>query len=287
MKRFTDYEKQYDVDQIILRTLAEDIGSGDATVSALDMGGLPAISSAIAKESGVLAGVGVAVRVFELLDDELAVSVLVEDSNDIDPGRELLKVNGKAGPILAGERVALNFMQRMSGIATITRRFVEAVGCDGPAIMDTRKTTPGLRVLEKYAVSAGGGVNHRMGLYDAIMIKDNHKRLFNGIAEAVKRAKDNNPGELIIVAETETEEEALAAEKAGAEVVMLDNFTPEQAAKTIDKMSRTSQIEISGGVTLETVVEYAKTGADRISVGELTHSAPALDISMEILVGNE
>jgi nicotinate-nucleotide pyrophosphorylase (carboxylating) len=286
LKSFTDYERTRDTDAIIINALAEDIGPGDATVRALRIAGLPSRSTAIAKESGVLAGINVAIRAFELLDGELDIDVLAEDGSDIEPGRELFSVKGKAGPVLAGERVALNFLQRMSGIATLTRRYVEAVGPEGPAVMDTRKTTPGLRVLEKYAVSVGGGVNHRMGLYDAMMIKDNHKRLFDGIADAVERARANNPDGLTIVAEAETAEEALAAEAAGADVVMLDNFTPEEAVKTITRMRRTSQIEISGGVTLETVGEYAKSGADRISVGELTHSAPALDISMETFIGD-
>lgn len=286
MRGFSDYKLQYDIDTIILRALAEDIGPGDATVRALGIADLPARSTAIAKGSGVLAGVKVAVRVFELLDDGLDIEISAEDGSDIEPGRELFSVKGKASPILAGERVALNFLQRMSGIATLTGRYVEAVGPEGPAIMDTRKTTPGLRVLEKYAVSVGGGVNHRMGLYDAIMIKDNHKRLFDGIADAVERARENNRDDLIIVSEAETAEEALAAEAAGADVVMLDNFMPEEAAMTITQMRRSSKIEISGGVTLATVGEYAKSGTDRISVGELTHSAPALDISMETFVGD-
>ena len=285
MKSFTDYERTQDTDAIIHHALAEDIGPGDATVRALGIADLPARSTAIAKEGGVLAGVKIAIRVFELLDNGLDIEVSAEDGSYIEPGRELFKVQGKAGPVLAGERVALNFLQRMSGIATLTRRYVEAVGPEGPAIMDTRKTTPGLRVLEKYAVSVGGGVNHRMGLCDAMMIKDNHKRLFDGIADAVEQAMANNPEGLTIVAEAETAEEALAAEAAGADVVMLDNFTPEEAAKTITRMRRSSKIEISGGVTLRSVAEYAKSGADRISVGELTHSAPALDISMETFIG--
>ncbi|MCP4230243.1 MAG: carboxylating nicotinate-nucleotide diphosphorylase [bacterium] len=270
---------------IVEKALAEDLGPGDATVNALGIAGLSAAATAVAKEAGVVCGIEVAETTFELLSDDINFDTFVEDGNSVEPGKELFRVEGNAGSILAAERVALNFLQRMSGIATLTRKFVEAVGENGPAIMDTRKTTPGLRVLEKYAVTVGGGVNHRMGLYDGIMIKDNHKRLFDDVAAAVQKAKENNPGDLTIVAEAETTEEALAAEAAGADIVMLDNFTPEEAKAAIAKMEHICQIEISGGVNLDNVGEYAKAGADRISVGELTHSAPALNISIETYIG--
>lgn len=281
---FPKYRETYDVGAIVRRALAEDIGPGDATVEALALDDKPARAEIIVKESGVICGLDVATDVFRALDGSVKFDKKVDDGARVGPGDVAATLEGRAGPLLAGERTALNFMQRLSGIATLTADYVEAVGRDGPAIMDTRKTAPGLRGLEKYAVRCGGGVNHRMGLYDAILIKDSHKRLVGGVAEAVSLARANNPEGLQIVCEVETVDEAVDAEEAGANVVMFDNFAPAAVKGALSGMTGKALTEVSGGVSLENAAEFAAPGVDRISVGALTHSARALDVSMEIIV---
>ncbi|UCE28442.1 MAG: carboxylating nicotinate-nucleotide diphosphorylase [Candidatus Coatesbacteria bacterium] len=269
---------------MVRRALAEDVGPGDATTAALGLADKPARAGIVVKEAGIICGLDVAAEVFAALGGSGKFDKKTDDGAQAKPGEVAAKLEGFAGPLLAGERTALNFLQRLSGIATLTANFFEAVGPDGPAIMDTRKTAPGLRGLEKYAVRSGGGVNHRMGLYDAILIKDSHKRLVGGAGEAVALARSNNPDKLQIVCEAETVDEAVAAEEAGADVVMFDNFTPEQIKEALGKMAGKALTEVSGGVTLENVAGFAALGVDRISVGVLTHSARALDVSMEIIV---
>jgi len=195
--------------------------------------------------------------------------------------RELLRLSGRTRALLSGERVALNLLGRLSGIATQTRRFVEAVDGTGVAILDTRKTTPGLRALEKYAVRVGGGVNHRFGLDDAVLVKDNHLRLAGGVAAAVKRLRAAGLAPLEVEADTlEQVEQALSL---GVERILLDNMSPAEAARAVEIVSRRAELEVSGGVTLENVRAYAETGVDAISIGALTHSARSLDVSMEVL----
>lgn len=281
---FPEFREMYDVGAIVRRALAEDVGPGDATTAALGLSDKPARAEIVVKEPGVVCGLDVAAEVFGALDGSVKFDKEVGDGARVKSGDVAAKLDGRAGPLLAGERTALNFLQRLSGIATLTAAFVEAVGPDGPAIMDTRKTTPGLRGLEKYAVRCGGGVNHRIGLYDAIMIKDSHKRLVGGAGEAVALSRANNPDGLQIVCEVETVEEAVAAEEAGADVVMFDNFAPGEIEEALGKMAGKVLTEVSGGVTLENVAGFAALGVDRISVGALTHSARALDVSMEITV---
>ncbi|MEE8641122.1 MAG: carboxylating nicotinate-nucleotide diphosphorylase, partial [bacterium] len=199
-------------------------------------------------------------------------------------GQAVARLRGPAGPILAGERVALNFIQRLSGIATLTAAFVARADNVTVTILDTRKTTPGLRSLEKAAVRAGRGENHRLGLYDGIMVKDSHKRLCGGVAKAVKKAQEKRGRRMPIYAEVETAAEAEEAAAAGADVIMLDNFDPDAASDACIAIEGRAVVEVSGGVTLSNVAAYARTGATRISVGALTQSAPALDFSLEVEV---
>ena len=269
---------------MVSRALKEDVGSGDLTTKLLGTGGAPARAAIVAHDSGVLFGIELARRVFRQLDRRVIFNAVVEDGRKFSAGQVVARLQGPAGPILAGERVALNFVQRLSGIATLTAAFVARADNITVTILDTRKTTPGLRSLEKAAVKAGGGENHRLGLYDGVMIKDNHKRLCGGIAEAVKRVQENRSRGVPIYAEAETVAEAEEAAVAGADVVMLDNFDPDGASDACLAVNGRAAVEVSGGVTLSNVAAYARTGATRISVGTLTHSAPAIDFSMEVEV---
>ncbi|MGD8719869.1 MAG: carboxylating nicotinate-nucleotide diphosphorylase [Candidatus Zixiibacteriota bacterium] len=271
-----------DLDDIVGRALEEDLGTGDVTTRLLAIGNVPARGAIIAKEDGMLFGIEVARKVFRTLDRRVVFKTVVEDGRRFTAGRAVARLQGPAGPILAGERVALNFIQRLSGIATLTATFVNRADSVTVAILDTRKTTPGLRALEKAAVKAGGGENHRLGLYDGIMIKDNHKRLCGGIGEAVRRAKENRRPHVPVFAEAETLEEADEAAAAGADVVMLDNFDADTARVACIAVGDRAAVEISGGVKLSNVSAYARSGANRISIGALTHSAPALDFSLEL-----
>ena len=273
-----------DWDDVVSRALREDVGSGDVTTTLLGIAGAPARAAIVAHDSGVLFGIELARRVFRQLDRRVIFNAVVEDGRKFSPGQVVARLQGPAGPILTGERVALNFVQRLSGIATLTAAFVARADNITVTILDTRKTTPGLRSLEKAAVKAGGGENHRLGLYDGVMIKDNHKRLCGGIAEAVKRAQENRSRSVPIYAEAETVAEAEEAAVAGADVVMLDNFDPDGASDACLAVNGRAAVEVSGGVTLSNVASYARTGATRISVGALTHSAPAIDFSLEVEV---
>lgn len=257
------------VEPLLRAALAEDIGTGDATSEALVPADAIASALIVAKAPGVLAGVAVAGRVLELAGD-VSVRVLVEDGSVVDAGDAVLSAQGSARALLAGERTALNFMMRLSGIATLTRRFVDAVAGTGAAIFDTRKTTPGLRSLERHAVRMGGGQNHRFGLYDRVLVKENHL-VFGGNLEGLSDA----------VVEAESLDEFRRARDAGAAVVMLDDFTPAEVATACAEKGA-ALIEVSGGVSLDNVRAYAEAGADRISIGALTHSAPALDLSMRL-----
>lgn len=271
-----------DWDEVVSRALEEDLGSGDVTTEVLGIARDPARAAILAREEGVLFGMEAARRVYRKLDRRVIFKSVVDDGRKFTAGRAVARLSGPAGPILAGERVALNFLQRLSGIATATAAFVDRTDNVAVEILDTRKTTPGLRALEKAAVRAGGGENHRFGLYDGIMIKDNHKRLCGGIGEAVRRAKANRRAHLTIFAEVETIEEAEEAAAAGADVIMLDNFDVNTARAACDVIGNRAAVEISGGINLSNVAFYARSGAGRISVGALTHSARALDFSLEV-----
>jgi len=279
-----------DYTALVKAALAEDVGRGDLTTGALVPPETAASFVVLAKGNGVIAGLPVFAAVFAQLSREVKVEPLAADGDAVAPGARVARLSGPAAPILAGERTALNFLQRLSGVATLTRRFVDAVAGTGARILDTRKTTPGWRALEKYAVVCGGGVNHRMGLYDACLIKDNHLRLL-GIspAAAVRRAREALSPGTSITCEVETAADAAAAAEAGADVVLLDNMSPAQLAaavvavkKAAARGGRRVETEASGGVTLDNVEAVAASGVDRISVGALTHSAPALDVSMEV-----
>ncbi len=268
--------------------LAEDIGSGDATVEFFVDPARRVSARIFAKEPAVVAGATVAAEVFVRVDPAVSVTIERPDGASVVPGDTILVMNGKAGSLLTAERVALNFIQRLSGVATLTRLFVDAIAGTRARILDTRKTTPGLRVLEKAAVVAGGGHNHRMGLYDMVMVKDNHllaESHLDRLQAAISRARAARPGMRI-----ELEADTLAQVEAfltldGVDVILLDNMTPDQlrAAVALERTHDGVQFEASGGVNLETVRAIAETGVDWISVGALTHSARAIDYSLEFL----
>jgi nicotinate-nucleotide pyrophosphorylase (carboxylating) len=274
------------VRDIVARALAEDIGQGDLTTLALIPAGALAEAQLVMREAGVAAGLPVLATVFEAVDPSLDVSLRVADGDHVAAGAVLAVVRGSARSILSGERVALNFIQRLCGIATLAARYVAAVGDQPVRILDTRKTTPGLRVLEKHAVRAGGGTNHRFGLYDAIMIKDNHVALLAAhgveIGEAVRRAKAAAGPMVRVEVEADTVEQATLAADAGADLILLDNMAPDMLRAAVKAVGGRAKLEASGGITLETIRAVAETGVDYISVGALTHSARALDISLEM-----
>lgn len=268
------------VDRIIENALFEDIHTGDITTLAVVPQSRHIHARLIAKEELVLAGIDVAARVFALLDPQTAFTPLFRDGDRVPRGGLLAEMAGDAALLLQGERVALNLLQRMCGVATLTARYVEQVAGTRARIVDTRKTTPGLRVLEKYAVRVGGGINHRTGLYDGVLIKENHIAAAGGITEAIRRARAYIPHTLKIEIETETiaqVEEALAA---GAEIIMLDNMDLATMQTAVELVGERALLEASGGVNLDTVRSIAETGVGIISVGALTHSARAMDISM-------
>ncbi len=266
--------------------LAEDIGRGDITTASTVPPEVRGVGRFLAKEDLVICGFEVAEAVFVHLDAEVGeIETQYSDGDEVPSGTVFGVLKGYADVLLTGERVALNLMQRMSGVATLTRAFVKAVEGTGAAIVDTRKTTPGLRLLEKYAVTIGGGKNHRMGLDDGVLIKDNHIALAGGVAEAVNAAK-NTVGHLHkIEVEITNWAQLREAIEAGADIVMLDNQTPDEAAKLVEMargLNPAVLIEASGGMDLDRVRSYAEAGVDLISVGRLTHSAKAVDISFKI-----
>ena len=259
--------------------LAEDVGPGDVTTLALIDEGATCKAEIRAKEPGIICGLEAAAAVFADLGVDFRP--LVDDGARVVPG-PVAQVEGHAQGVLIGERTALNLLGRLSGIATLTRRYVDAVAGTGATILDTRKTTPGLRTLEKQAVACGGGTNHRVGLYDGILIKDNHLRLAGGVEAAVTRVRAAATG-LPIEVEAETLVEVWEALDAGADTILLDNMTLDELREAVALTAGRAKLEASGGVTLDTVSAIAETGVDFISVGALTHSAPSLDVSMEVL----
>jgi len=268
------------LDPILRRALEEDIGTGDVTTQATIEPGTQASAELVAKEDFVLAGIQVARRVFQLLSAEIAFDGLVEDGQQVRRGDVLAWIKGDAALLLQGERVALNLLQRMSGVATLTAAYVREVSGTGAIIVDTRKTTPGLRLLEKYSVRMGGGGNHRMALYDAVLIKENHVAAAGGITAAVSRARQSVPHTQKIEVEVRNQDEVAEALQAGADILLLDNMNPEELRAAVALIGDRAMTEASGGVNLETVREIAETGVRLISVGALTHSYRAVDISM-------
>jgi nicotinate-nucleotide pyrophosphorylase (carboxylating) len=271
------------LDELVDRALLEDLHGGDLTTEAVVQPAARAVGRAVARTGLVACGAEVFARVFYRVDPGLRVERLVDDGTLTEPATELWRVEGSAASILQGERTALNFAQRMSGIATLARRFVDAVpsGC-ATRITDTRKTTPGLRALERYAVRCGGAHNHRDALGAGVLIKDNHIAAAGGIARAVERARRHAPHGARVEVEVDSLEAIDEAIAAGADIVMLDNFATEAVAAAVGRVQGRALIEVSGGVTLEAVAELARAGVDVISVGALTHSPPAADIALDL-----
>jgi len=301
-----DWNSHYIAD-LVRRALEEDLGTGDATTEATVPPRASARAHILARQTLVCAGLPIAEKIFRALDAEIEVMCPHNDGSFVEPGAEMVKIKGSARAILTGERTALNFLAHLCGIATLTRRFVEQLAGTKTRIRDTRKTTPGLRALEKYAVKTGGGANHRFGLYDAILLKENHIALAGGIKAALDKAHTYaspklpppraasaydaagldpevvGPGPLPVQVEVRNQKELLEALGAGAEAVLLDNMTAERAAECV-KIARGIRaecvIEISGGITLDNARAYAEAGADFLSSGMLTHSAPAANLSL-------
>ncbi len=268
--------------ELVDRALAEDLGrAGDRTSDAVIPAAAVAIGRIVARRAGRVAGLPMALAVFARLDARLEVRLHAADGDAVAAGTLLAEVRGPARPLLAGERVCLNLLGRLSGIATATRAFVDAVAGSRASIVDTRKTTPGLRALEKYAVRCGGGRNHRFGLDDAILIKDNHVVVAGGAGEAVRRARAASGHLVAVEVEITRIDQLEEVIEAGADVVMLDNFALAPLREAVELAAGRVPLEASGGVTLETVGAIAATGVDLISVGWITHSAPALDVALD------
>jgi nicotinate-nucleotide pyrophosphorylase (carboxylating) len=273
---------QIQYEPLVRAALAEDIGSGDITTMLCIPAGTRAMATVLAKQPGIIAGLAISELAFHLLDPNAQWSAQVKDGDRVGEGRTLLAtVTGDARALLTAERVALNFLQHLSGIATATARYVSLAAGTSARIVDTRKTTPGLRALEKYAVRAGGGFNHRLGLYDCVLIKDNHIRAAGGISKAVAGARAHIPHTMKIEVEASTLAQVEEALQAGAEIILLDNMTTETMRQAVITIDGRAISEASGGLTEARVAEVAATGVNVLSIGALTHSAPALDISLD------
>ena len=269
----------------IAAALKEDIGQGDITTDFFVPETLHATGRVTAREKTVVAGTGAAAEVFCRVDPSIDIQVLHRDGDEIVAGDLIIEVRGLARSILKAERVALNFLQRLCGIATLTRQFVDAIGNDPAKILDTRKTTPGLRALEKAAVVAGGGANHRFGLYDMVLVKDNHLATFGGLssfADRIRQLRQEQPNIRIEVEADDLEQARAFADVEGIDVILLDNMTPAQMREAIALRKGNIQFEASGGVTLKNVKRIAATGVDYISIGGLTNAARAIDIALEM-----
>ena len=274
------------VKQLIAQAIAEDLGQGDVTTEALIPKTQQGKASIVVKANGIIAGVEVAKQVFLKVDPKLKLAILIEDGTEVKPGDIVAKIEGRVASIAKAERVALNFLQHLSGIASETGRYIQATKGLPVQITDTRKTTPCLRALEKYAVRVGGGKNHRMHLGDGILIKDNHlaalRRQGLSIKEIVTKARQKASPKLKIEVEVKSPQEAVEAAEAGADIIMLDNMSLEDMRQAVQLIKGRALIEASGGITLDRVRAVAETGVDLISIGALTHSAKALDISLEL-----
>jgi nicotinate-nucleotide pyrophosphorylase (carboxylating) len=271
---------QADIDRVVAAALAEDVGDGDRTSEALVPADARCRAQLLLEEPGVVCGVPIAASVFRALDPSVRVEALVEEGASVtEPPAVLAEIEGPARAVLTGERVALNLVARLCGIASLTRRYAELAEGTRATILDTRKTTPGLRALENYAVRCGGGANHRAGLYDAILVKENHLRIAGGIHAAV--AALNGSGDVEV--EAETLQQLQEALDAGVGRILLDNMSPDQVAQAVTLTNGRAELEASGGISLATVRSYAETGVDFISVGALTHAARSLHVSLEVL----
>ena len=273
------------ISEIVGNALREDIGAGDLTTGATVPAEARATATMIAKTDGVIAGLPVVAEVYRQLDPTVTVTDWIAEGARVTPGTVICEIAGSARTLLTGERVALNFVQRLSGIATKTARFVSLVEGTGVRVADTRKTTPGLRPLERYAVKIGGGFNHRYALYDAVMIKDNHIVASGGITPAVERARKSIPHTMTITVECDTLEQVREAVAAKADILLLDNMTLKELREAVTLIGGRAKAEASGGVNETTIADIARTGVDIISVGALTHSAVALDIGLDLVLG--
>ncbi len=272
------------IDNLLSLAFAEDIGDGDHTTLSTIPADERGHQQLIVKEEGILAGVDIAKMVFKKFDPELKLTVYINDGEHVKPGDIAFVVEGRVRSLLQTERIMLNIMQRMSGIATTTAKYQARLEGLKAKVLDTRKTTPGMRMLEKEAVKIGGGCNHRIGLFDMILIKDNHIDFAGGIPQAVERAREYlkaNSKDLKIEVEVRNTDEINQALKAGVDRIMLDNFTPERTKEAVKLIAGRAEIESSGGITLDTLREYGETGVDYISVGALTHSVKGLDMSFK------
>ena len=272
-----------EINRILENALREDIGSGDITTNLLFPYDAECKAIILAKEEGLVAGLPIAEMVFRKLDKDIVFSEEKKDGDKVEPNQVLAEISGSQKSILTGERVALNFLQRLSGIATLTSRFVKAIHGLPVKILDTRKTAPGLRILDKYAVRVGGGFNHRFGLYEEVLVKDNHIKLAGGITRAVNILRERAVTRERIEVEASTISEVEEALNVGADVILLDNMPPKMIKEAVGLIKGKAHIEVSGGVTLENVREIAETGVDFISVGLLTHSPQALDIGLYVV----
>ena len=270
------------VDEIIEMALKEDIGTGDVTTLSTVPAGATTKGFIYAKDEGVVAGLPITKRVFELLSSQIEFVSQKKDGDRVNKGDVLAIVTGPARPILTGERICLNLLQRMSGIATRTAKIAELLTYYNTTVVDTRKTIPGLRMLDKYAVSVGGGKNHRFGLYDGVLIKDNHIKVAGGIKKAVAMARGNAPHTMKIEVEVEDLAGVREALEARADIIMLDNMGLDIIRQAVQIINGVALIEVSGGIDENSVVDYAKAGVDLISIGALTHSVKALDISLDV-----
>jgi nicotinate-nucleotide pyrophosphorylase (carboxylating) len=268
------------LERIVQAALAEDVGVGDVTTDATVPADAVGTAELLVKEPGVVCGLEVAEATFRALDPDVRFEALADDGDSVEPPAVVARITGSQRALLTGERVALNFVGRLSGIATLTRRYVDAVDGTGASVLDTRKTTPGLRGLEKHAVACGGGRNHRFGLDDAVLIKDNHLRAAGSLRAAVELVREAT--ELPVEVECETLAQVGEALELGVDAILLDNMTPPQLRDAVALTRGRARLEASGGVTLETIRAIAETGVDEISVGALTHSARSLDVSLEL-----
>jgi nicotinate-nucleotide pyrophosphorylase (carboxylating) len=271
-------------EELIQLALKEDIGPGDITTDHLVAPDTAGKGTIVAKQDLVIAGLPVAEKVFKLLEPTIACDMRFKDGDRVSTGSVVMRIDGSLSALLKGERTALNFLQRLSGIATQTRAYVEAVAGTAVKLVDTRKTTPGWRVLEKYAVRMGGARNHRMGLYDGVLIKDNHIAVCGGIAGAVDKIRQAVSHLVKVEVEAATLEEVREALAAGADVIMLDNMNLQQIKEAVGIIAKKALVEVSGGITRDRLGELARTGVDLISIGALTHSAVAVDLSMSITI---
>jgi nicotinate-nucleotide pyrophosphorylase (carboxylating) len=275
------------VRRLIDLALEEDLGRGDVTTQAVIDAGVTATAHLVARQPLVLAGLGICTAVFQRVDAAISVIELAKDGDRLNAGSRAATYTGSAASLLAAERTALNFVQRLSGIATLAKAFVDAAAGSALRIADTRKTTPGFRLLEKYAVRVGGASNHRFDLGSGVLIKDNHVAVAGGVGEAVRRTRGKIPHGLKIEVEVDTLEQLEEALVAGADIVLLDNFSLGDSAKAVARAALCQPkplLEVSGGVTLENIANLARTGVDIVSVGALTHSAPAVDLALDIAV---